>query len=106
MNRPRRSTVGASRSVASIRSLSRKRAKPAGRAVPGWGRATSRPAAPADPPAIDFPIRSPLGSEDTARSGLVDLLQLRLCPLHGVLGTRALDGLGVHVGHDVLGEGL
>src|SRR6266850_2462874 len=36
----------------------------------------------------------------------VDLLQLALRPLHGVLGLHALHGLGVHVGDDVLGEAL
>src|SRR5437016_3669361 len=38
--------------------------------------------------------------------GFVDLLQLRLGPLHGVLGRRALHALGVHVGDDVLRERL
>ena len=36
----------------------------------------------------------------------VDLLQLALGPLHGLLGRHALDGLGVHVGDDVLGQHL
>src|SRR5262249_2762849 len=43
-------------------------------------------------------ILSPLGM----RSSLVDLLELALGPLHGVLGLRALHGLGVHVDDDVL----
>src|SRR5207247_9447689 len=33
---------------------------------------------------------------------LVDLLELGLGPLHGVLGPHALHGLGVHVDDDVL----
>src|SRR5882724_11461586 len=37
---------------------------------------------------------------------LVDLLQLALGPLHGVLGLGALHGLGVHVDDDVLRVGL
>src|SRR5437868_13354900 len=37
---------------------------------------------------------------------LVDFLELTLGPLHGVLGRHALHALGVHVGDDVLGEGL
>src|SRR5438093_4736703 len=37
---------------------------------------------------------------------LVDLFQLALRPLHGVLGRRTLHALGVHVGDDVLGERL
>src|SRR6266404_4922265 len=37
---------------------------------------------------------------------LVDLLELTLGPLHGVLGRHALHALGVHVGDDVFGEGL
>src|SRR4029450_3933725 len=45
------------------------------------------------------PVRS-------VRLALVDLLQLALGPLHGILGAHALHALGVHVGDDVLGEGL
>src|SRR4026208_1510637 len=41
-----------------------------------------------------------------AASPLVDLLELAFRPLHRVLGLHALDTLGEHVGHDVLGEGL
>src|SRR6266446_6039119 len=37
---------------------------------------------------------------------LVDFLELTLGPLHGVLGRHALHALGVHVGDDVLREGL
>jgi hypothetical protein len=37
---------------------------------------------------------------------LVDLLELAVGPLHRVLRLHALDALGVHVGDDVLGEGL
>src|SRR5215468_5134104 len=37
---------------------------------------------------------------------LVDLLELALGPAHGILGLRALDGLGVHVHDDVLRVGL
>src|SRR6266850_4182007 len=44
---------------------------------------------------------SPVRSDPLA---LVDLLQLALGPLHGVLGLHALDGLGVHVRDDVLRE--
>src|SRR5262249_26055574 len=39
-------------------------------------------------------------------SGLVDLLELALGPLHRVLGLGALHGLGVHVHDDVLRVGL
>src|SRR5512143_1794397 len=92
MNRPSSSTVGVSRMPASIRSLSRKRVSPVGREVPGWGSATSNPAAPPDPPAIDFFIS--LSS--------VDLLELLGGPLDGVLRLRALDALGEHVHDDVL----
>src|SRR6266850_3709033 len=38
--------------------------------------------------------------------GFVDLLQFALGPLDGVLGRHALHALGVHVGDDVLREGL
>src|SRR5215470_18143892 len=36
----------------------------------------------------------------------VDLLQLSVGPLHGVLGGHTLDAFGVHVGDDVLREDL
>src|ERR1700730_6173551 len=96
MNRPRSSTVGASSTPASSRSLSRKRVSPLGRDVPGWGSATSKPAAPPDPPAIDFFMRS----------SSVDLLQLLARPLDRVLGLGALDALGEHVHQHVLRVGL
>src|SRR5206468_9291158 len=38
----------------------------------------------------------------SGRLAFVDLLELAFGPLHGVLGLRALDGLGVHVDDDVL----
>src|SRR6266508_453805 len=90
MNRPSRTTVGASRSMASSRSFSRKRVNPVGRDVPGWGSATSIPAAPPDPPAIGFVNVLP-----------VDLAQLTRRPLHGIFGLHALAGLGIHVHDDV-----
>src|SRR4029434_2436545 len=48
----------------------------------------------------------PLPRAVTTALALVDLLQLTLGPLHGILGAHALDGLGVHVGDDVLREDL
>src|SRR5712691_9616705 len=90
MNVPRRRTVGDNSAKARRRSFSRTRPLVWGRAARGWGRATSRPAAPPDPPAIGFFILP------------VDLLQLAGRPLDGVLGLHALRSLGVHVGDDVL----
>src|SRR6185369_13510769 len=60
-------------------------------------------------PAIPVSLRNARRSigPSPVRSGrltFVDLLQLALSPLHRVLGAHALDRLGVHVGHDVLGE--
>src|SRR6059036_2944319 len=52
MNRPSRSTVGDSRAKARRRSFSRTRPPVRGRIARGRGSATSRPAAPFDPPAI------------------------------------------------------
>src|SRR5215467_12414388 len=51
-------------------------------------------------------IAAQLELRPPSESTLVDLLQLAVGPLHGVLGLHALDGLGVHVGDDVLGEAL
>src|SRR5260370_22279405 len=96
MNMPSSSRVGASRTPASSRSLSRKRVIPLGREVRGWGSTASSPAALPDPPAMDFFMwLSP-----------VDLLELLARPLDGVLGPRALDALGEHVHDDVLRVGL
>src|SRR5574341_1585796 len=97
MKVPSSRTVGASSTTARSRSFSRNRVRGgAGWDVRGWGRATSSPAAPPAPPAMGF-FKWPLS---------VDLLQLTLGPLHGVLGLHALHGLGVHVHDDVLGERL
>src|SRR5690349_18486812 len=96
MNRPRSSTVSASSTPASSRSLSRKRISPLGRDVPGWGSATSKPAALPNPPTIDFFMRS----------SSVDLLELLARPLDRVLGLSALDALGEHVHQHVLRIGL
>src|SRR5262249_57041008 len=60
------------------------------------GSATSTRVALPAPPAIGFFTRA------SCSSCFVDLLQLTLGPLHGVLGLRALHGLGVHVDDDVL----
>src|SRR5438309_622272 len=75
-------------------------------------RMPSRPAAPATSPVRRRKVRR---STPVFRSGrgrsipallAVDLAQFLRGPLHGVLGLHALGGLGVHVGDDVLGEGL
>src|SRR6266496_1967847 len=83
----------------------------------GARRAATMPSIPAavtKPAAADFlrKVRRSTAIMDTSfrssvrRSGLVDLLELAFGPLHGVLGLRALDGLGVHVHDDVLRVGL
>src|SRR5262245_56939568 len=102
MNSPSRSTAGASSSAASSHSLSRNRVSPRGRAIRGAGSATvAAVALPASPEMTRF-TRDPLAWRAVAASPLVDLLELALGPLHGVLGLRALDGLGEHVHDDVL----
>src|SRR5262245_53173821 len=91
MNSPSRTTVCASSTSARARSFSRTRVHPLGRAVPGWGRATSRPAVPAEPPEIGaFMVLA------------IDLLELTGRPLDGVLGLGALHALGEHVDDHVL----
>src|SRR5215472_1289723 len=55
-------------------------------------------------PATPVSLRNARRSIDPSSSigsALVDLLELGLRPLHGVLGLRALRGLGVHVDDDV-----
>src|SRR4026208_2121225 len=91
MNSPSSSMVGVSSSVASSRSFSSHAPRWTGCDVRERGSATVPAASPA-PPAIGlFTLVSP-----------VDLLQLALGPLYGILGLHALHGLGVHVHDDVL----
>src|SRR6516165_7030289 len=51
----------------------------------------------------------PLPHEKWGGDGLtsdVDLVELTLCPIHGILGRHALDGLCVHINDDVFGYDL
>src|SRR5262245_47338466 len=96
MNTPSRSTVGARSTNARKRSFSSRLVSARRRATRDRGSATSTRVALPAPPAIGFFTREPCPSR------FVDLLQLALGPLHGVLGLRALHGLGVHVDDDVL----
>ena len=51
----------------------------------------------------------PLPHEKWGGDGLtsdVDLVELTLGPIHGILGRHALDGLCVHINDDVLGHDL
>src|SRR5258705_48550 len=100
MNALSRTTVGLRRANARSRSFSRRRSTARRRAVVARASATSTRAAPPAPPEIGFfkPV--------TCRSGFVDLLQLAVGPLHGILGLHTLDGLRVHVDDDVLRVGL
>src|SRR5882724_9812900 len=91
MNSPSRRIAGASRSVASRRSLSSQRVMRPGLDAPARGSVVAIPAAPPDPPAIDF-----------FNWLSVDLPQLARRPRDGVFRLGALAGLGVHVGQDVL----
>src|SRR3989338_8084262 len=97
MKTPSRMTVGARSSPASSRSFSRKRVSGAGWEVPGGG------GGPPAPPGAG-PPRPPRDRLLQVLS--VDLLQLTLGPLDGILGLRAAGGLGVHVHDDVLRVGL
>src|SRR5262245_9954465 len=69
-----------------------------------WANAGARRAAriPSKPAAPAAAATRNCRRSITPSSRLVDLLELRLRPLHRVLGLRALDGLGVHVDDDVL----
>src|SRR5215831_1538490 len=96
MNTPSRSTVGARSTNARNRSFSSRLVSARRCATRERGSATSTRVALPAPPAIGFFTREP------CPSCFVDLLQLALGPLHGVLGLRALHGLGVHVADDVL----
>src|SRR5437867_1370663 len=68
----------------------------------GAVRVAKMPASPA--PVI--PTNARRCSAVVMVSTLVDLLELAVGPLHGVLGLHALDGLRVHVRDDVLREDL
>src|SRR5262244_267919 len=96
MNRPSRRTVGARSTNARKRSFSSRLVSARRCATLERGSATSTRVALPAPPAIGFFTPEP------CPSCFVDLLQLALGPLHGVLGLHALHGLGVHVDDDVL----
>src|SRR5215470_14264881 len=96
MNRPSRSTVGARSTNARKRSFSSRLVSARRCATRERGSATSTRVAVPAPPAIGFFTPEP------CPSCFVDLPQLALGPLHGVLGLHALHGLGVHVDDDVL----
>src|SRR3989442_14058502 len=105
MNSPSRMTVGTRRRNPSTRSSSRSRAtRPMLVASRGMVVKRAASVAPPTPPAIGrerFSGIVSLQQDDALRLGL-DLLHLRLRPLHRVLGLHSLDRLGVHVGDDVL----
>src|SRR6187431_3077272 len=69
-----------------------------------WANAGARPAAriPATPVTFRNVRRSIEASFVTGRLAFIDLLELGLGPLQGVLGLHALGGLRVHVDDDVL----
>src|SRR5215468_7554024 len=96
MNTPSSRTVGARSTSARKRSFSSRPVSARRCATLERGSATSTRVAPPAPPAIGFFTPRP------CPSCFVDLLQLALGPLDGVLGLRALHGLGVHVDDDVL----
>src|SRR5499433_4133814 len=100
MNRPSRRTVGARSTNARKRSFSSRLVRARRRATRERGSATSTRVALPAPPAIGFFTPQP------CPSCFVDLLQFALSPVYGVLGLRALHGLGVHVDDDVFRIGL
>src|SRR6266481_5623426 len=91
MKSPRRRMVGASRSVASSRSLSSHRVIRRGLGAPAWASVAASPAVPPEPPAIGFFIAL-----------AVNLTQFTGRPLDRILGLHALHALGEHVHDDVL----
>src|SRR5438552_433757 len=83
-------------SQAGMKSFQRRRWSLVPCANAGARRAARMPSSPAAPAAaLTRNVRRSI-------SALVDLLELALCPLHRVLGLRALRGLGIHVHDDVL----
>src|SRR4029450_6453115 len=98
MNSPSRTTVGSRSRDPSTRSSSSRRAT-----VPivdvSRGNAVRRGASAAWPAPPAITRERVLDITSILR---VDLLQLGLGPQDGILGLHALDGLGVHVGDDVL----
>src|SRR5215813_7661731 len=96
MNMPSSTMVGTSSTNPSERSSSSKRCRRGGGASRSVG-------------SILVGRKIPLPNEKWGGNGLtsdVDLLELSLRPLHGILGGHALDGLRVHINDDVLGYDL
>src|SRR5262249_12649810 len=103
MNMPSSTMVGTSSTNASQRSSSSNRCRRGGGASRSVVVETALivmfdPRRPEDSltPLEKWKVRDGLASD-------VDLLELSLCPLHGILGGHALDGLCVHINDDVLG---
>src|SRR5262245_45525799 len=95
---------GGARPAARLPSVPAAAAKPD--AAPVCRKARRLTAGRPSPPCSGVVIDSSFGLSGPCRSGFVDLLQLAFRPGYRVLGLRALHGLGVHVGDDVLGEHL
>src|SRR5205085_10173818 len=105
MNRPSSTMVGTSSTNASQRSSSSKRCRRGGGASRSVVSETALIAM--------FDPRRPEDSAAPRKMGGggglssdVDLLELSLCPFHGILGGHALDSLCVHINDDVLGYDL
>src|SRR5262249_48659401 len=104
MNMPSSTMVGTSSTNASQRSSSSKRCRRGGGASRSVVSETALiamfdPRRPEDSPAPRKMGRGRITSD-------VDLLELSFCPLHGILGGHALDGLCVHINDNVLGHDL
>src|SRR5438445_6127019 len=105
MNMPSSTRVGTSSTNASQRSSSSNRCRRGGVASRSVVAETALIAMfdPRQPEDSLLPTRN--GERDSLTSD-VDLRELSLCPLHGILGGHALDGLCVHINDDVLGYDL
>src|SRR5215211_3799293 len=104
MNMPSSTMVGTSSTNASQRSSSSNRCRRGGGASRSVVAETAL-IAMFDPRPEDSLIPTENGEGDGLTSD-VDLRELSLCPLHGILGGHALHGLCVHINDDVLGYDL
>src|SRR5256885_12801 len=105
MNMPSSTRVGTSSTNASQRSSSSNRCRRGGGASRSVVAETAL-IAMLDPRRPEDSLAPHEKWEGDGLTSDVDLLELSLCPLHGILGGHALDGLCVHINDDVLGDDL
>src|SRR5438270_5159589 len=102
MNMPSSTMVGTSSTNASQRSSSSNRCRRGGGASRSVVAETALIAMSSILVGRKIPLLPTKNGERDGLTSDVDLRELSLCPLHGILGGHALDGLCVHINDDVL----